>query len=238
MKIHEILAESPTALSQWKNDEPVDYVKHLTKFFGAPDELTFKRAVWYNKDGFKRVVVLDEFILHTSPSPHYDYVYSYVDMKVPHNLTDDLARSSESILVDHLKGEVGGRCATLTANAVTIQYVIDVVEGNVEPSKLEYENRINSMHDMFDAGEQFELDWWPDSTDDASPDNEYYAEAAHNENFADGKKPGRKGLAKRSGVNTKASVSSLRKTAKNSSGEKQKMAHWLANMKAGRAKKK
>ena len=57
------------------------------------------------------------------------------------------------------------------------------------------------------------------------------------ENFADGKKPGRKGLAKRSGVNTKASVSSLRKTAKNSSGEKARMAHWLANMKAGRAKK-
>jgi hypothetical protein len=56
------------------------------------------------------------------------------------------------------------------------------------------------------------------------------------ENFADGKKPGRKGLAKRSGVNTKASVSSLRKTAKNSSGEKQRMAHWLANMKAGRKK--
>jgi hypothetical protein len=57
------------------------------------------------------------------------------------------------------------------------------------------------------------------------------------ENFADGKNPGRKGLAKRSGVNTKASVSDLRKTAKNSSGEKARMAHWLANMKAGRAKK-
>jgi hypothetical protein len=57
------------------------------------------------------------------------------------------------------------------------------------------------------------------------------------ENFADGKNPGRKGLAKRSGVNTKASVSDLRKTAKNSTGEKARMAHWLANMKAGRAKK-
>jgi hypothetical protein len=56
------------------------------------------------------------------------------------------------------------------------------------------------------------------------------------ENFADGRNPGRKGLAKRMGVNTKASVSSLRKTAKNSSGEKQRMAHWLANMKAGRKK--
>jgi len=56
------------------------------------------------------------------------------------------------------------------------------------------------------------------------------------ENFADGKKPGRKGLAKRSGVNCKASVSTLRNVAKNSSGEKQRMAHWCANMKSGRSK--
>jgi len=65
----------------------------------------------------------------------------------------------------------------------------------------------------------------------------YSGEGGVGENFADGKKPGRKGLAKRSGVNTKASVSDLRKTAKNSTGEKARMAHWLANMKAGRAKK-
>jgi hypothetical protein len=58
------------------------------------------------------------------------------------------------------------------------------------------------------------------------------------ENFADGKNPGRKGLAKRVGIDTKASVSDLRKTAKNSSGEKQRMAHWLANMKSGRNKNK
>jgi GNAT superfamily N-acetyltransferase len=56
------------------------------------------------------------------------------------------------------------------------------------------------------------------------------------ENFADGKKPGRKGLAKRMGVNTNASVSTLRNVAKHSSGEKQRMAHWMANMKSGRNK--
>ncbi len=57
-----------------------------------------------------------------------------------------------------------------------------------------------------------------------------------NENFADGKNPERKGLAKRSGVNCKSSVTQLRKVAKNSSGEKQRMAHWCANMKSGRKK--
>ena len=56
------------------------------------------------------------------------------------------------------------------------------------------------------------------------------------ENFADGKKPGRKGLAKRVGVDCKQSVSKLRSIAKNSSGEKQRMAHWCANMKSGRNK--
>jgi len=56
------------------------------------------------------------------------------------------------------------------------------------------------------------------------------------ENFADGKNPQDKGDSKRHGINTKASVSSLRKTAKQG-GRKGQLAHWLANMKAGRAKK-
>ena len=54
------------------------------------------------------------------------------------------------------------------------------------------------------------------------------------ENFADGKKPGRKGLAKRSGVDCKQPVSKLRSIAKKSSGERARMAHWCANMKAGK----
>jgi hypothetical protein len=56
------------------------------------------------------------------------------------------------------------------------------------------------------------------------------------ENFADGKGPGRKGLAKRSGVDCSKSVTALRSIAKNSSGEKQRIAHWCANMKSGKNK--
>ena len=55
------------------------------------------------------------------------------------------------------------------------------------------------------------------------------------ENFADGKNPQDKGDAKRHGVPTKASVSTLRKVAKQG-GRKGQLAHWMANMKAGRAK--
>jgi hypothetical protein len=56
------------------------------------------------------------------------------------------------------------------------------------------------------------------------------------ENFADGKNPQDKGDSKRHGVPTKASVSTLRKVAKQG-GRKGQLAHWMANMKAGKAKK-
>lgn len=160
----------------WKNEEPVKYAKHLQKYFGDPDELTEKRAVWYDKDGFKRVEVLDEYILHASPVPHYDFVYCYVDLKVPHSLAEPLAESSESITVDFLKNEVGARCASLSANAVTLNYVMDVIENRVQPSKPAYENRIKDMKAMFAAGKRYELDWWEDSTNDSDPKNSYYTE--------------------------------------------------------------
>jgi hypothetical protein len=57
-----------------------------------------------------------------------------------------------------------------------------------------------------------------------------------NENFADGKHPEDKGDSKRLGVPTKASVSTLRKVAKQG-GRKGQLAHWMANMKAGKSKK-
>lgn len=58
------------------------------------------------------------------------------------------------------------------------------------------------------------------------------------ENFADGRVKGksRPGRVKRAGVDCKQSISKLRKIAKNSSGERSKMAHWCANMKSGRNK--
>lgn len=58
------------------------------------------------------------------------------------------------------------------------------------------------------------------------------------ENFADGKVKGksRPGRVKRAGASCKGSVTHLRKMAKKYSGERGKMYHWCANMKAGKKK--
>ena len=108
--------------AEWDHEYPVEYAEFLGKTFGSPDELTKEQAVWHNKDGFKRIVVRDEYILHGSPAPHYDFVYCYIDLEVPEELSDELAECSGSILIDHLKNTVGARCGSLTANATTLKF--------------------------------------------------------------------------------------------------------------------
>jgi hypothetical protein len=58
------------------------------------------------------------------------------------------------------------------------------------------------------------------------------------ENFADGKNPGRKGLSRKVGIPKKATLGQLEKIAKSSTGERRKMAQWQLNMRRGKAKKK
>ena len=57
------------------------------------------------------------------------------------------------------------------------------------------------------------------------------------ENFADGRNPQDKGDSKRHKVPTKGKISTLRKIAKQG-GRRGQLAHWMANMRSGRAKKK
>jgi hypothetical protein len=167
--------------SKWDHKEPVLYAEFLAQTFGEPDEHTDEQCVWHNKDGFKRIVVRDEYILHGSPAPHYDFVYCYIDLEVDENLSDELANCSGSILIDHLKNEVGARCGSLTANATTLNFVLDVTAGRTEPTKEEYEKRILGMSDKFERGIKTTYDWWSDEANDADPENPYYAESMSEE---------------------------------------------------------
>ena len=70
-----------------------------------------------------------------------------------------------------------------------------------------------------------------------TPDKIYVVdEKLYNENYADGKVKGksRPGRVKKSGASCKGSVTDLRAKAKKYGGEKGKMYHWCANMKAGK----
>jgi len=65
----------------------------------------------------------------------------------------------------------------------------------------------------------------------------YSGDGGVGENFADGRNPQDKGDSKRYKVPTKGKISTLRKIAKQG-GRRGQLAHWMANMRSGKAKKK
>ena len=108
-----------------------------------------------------------------------------------------------------------------------------IAAGNYSPIVVDSTNRIINGHHRYDALRLFDSEYAIVHMLDVSLDE------VMSENFADGKRKGksRPGRVKRAGASCDGSVTSLRKKAKNASGERAKMYHWCANMKAGRKKK-
>jgi len=69
------------------------------------------------------------------------------------------------------------------------------------------------------------------------PDQDIDVKDKVEENFADGKNPGRKGLSQRVGIPKNATIAQLEKAAK-AGGEKGRLARWQLNMRRGRKKGK
>ena len=69
MKINQILSEGKNFLKDWGNAEPAEFARSLTKKFGKPNESTPDRVIWHDRDGFKRIEVQDEYIMHCCPEP-------------------------------------------------------------------------------------------------------------------------------------------------------------------------
>ena len=210
MKIVEIV--TPIIAYHGTTDD-ISQFRPLTHFGteqAARDRMDYKK----NANGKIYKVQLDirnPFTIKDFPGIHYDRVYAF-------ELRDKKKLSQEDMAAITMLQDPAQLRAALLAKVKELGY-----DGFVYKNR--YEDKGNISYVILDPSQVKVLEV-------------ITVGEPVEENFADGKNPGRKGLAKRSGVNTKASVSSLRKTAKNSSGEKQRMAHWLANMKAGRAKAK
>ena len=136
---------------------------------------------------------------------------------VPVALTENMDHSKDGRAVEELRAALLARRDKL--QAASDDQVYDMIDKVMTRIAKSHSISGQKLHDMWvDKYKQIPDTW------------------IMNENFADGKKPGRKGLAKRVGVNCKQSVSKLRSIAAHSSGERQRMAHWCANMKSGKKK--
>jgi hypothetical protein len=125
------LGETEGILSAWDHQDAASYARALIKQFGPPDESSKNRLTWYSISMFNETVVIDESIPHAAPSPHRDFCYSTVVQHVPKPLLPFVNATSDSIIVDNLKGTVTARCGNIGANAITLNFVSDLVDGKI-----------------------------------------------------------------------------------------------------------
>ena len=148
MKLFELQRTVKDALAKFKHADAAEYAQTLIKEFGEPDQFTDDCLVWYSISQFDVTYLKDESVTHEFPAPHRDYVYSTKVIPVDTKFAETLAHTTGSIIVDGLKNEVTARCGTITANAITLGFVQDLVEGkipnNPEKAKKEYGKRISN----------------------------------------------------------------------------------------------
>ena len=130
-----------SSLDSWEHEDAKSYAEELIEEYGDPDAVTDNMVLWEDNriSEFTKVYVLDESIAHDSPAPHRDFVYSTMEIKVPEDLMEAVAKASESIIVDQLKNEVTARCGDIIANAITLGFVQKLVDGKIKPEDSEKE---------------------------------------------------------------------------------------------------
>tara|TARA_B100000965_G_scaffold302468_1_gene261133 strand:- start:453 stop:1259 length:807 start_codon:yes stop_codon:yes gene_type:complete len=154
-------------VSNWEHEKAQVYASVLIEKYGEPDVKGGKMLLWkdvdlideenyqYKVKKIDKLYVLDEHIEHSYPADHIDYVYS--TLKIPQiqakngvstidpELVGKFAGVTGSIIIDGLKGEATARCGDTVANDVTLNFVLDCIDGKTEPTKEEYGNRILSI---------------------------------------------------------------------------------------------
>ena len=146
---NKFLNEDKKTLSKWEHKDAAKYAQELIDEYGEPDVITDSMVLW--KGGiseFDQTYVKDESIPHDSPKPHHDFVYSTMEIDIPEDLMEAVAKASESIIVDQLKNEVTARCGDIFANAITLGFVQKLVAGDIKPEDAEEEYKKHILEGM------------------------------------------------------------------------------------------
>jgi hypothetical protein len=128
---------------------PVDRFKEVVAEFGPPDFLNPnpKGMAWWDEDTLKKrgkiwqsIMLIDEALVHDSPEPHYDFLYTFYKHGIPKNKVCDVIGISDSITYDKLKHELMARCHFLGANIATLTLAVKVSNGemSLEQAKANY----------------------------------------------------------------------------------------------------
>jgi len=156
IKLKQLLTEQQV----FTNKNADNYLKELLRMLGQPTYKSSKEYGWYDitlpepyhVKHIDKVYIIDESIAHSFPAEHKDYAYSTYSVPewkpqggkhtIDVELFKKFAQVTGSIIIDGLKGTITARCGDLIANDITINFVLDVVAGKIQPTKEEYAKRI------------------------------------------------------------------------------------------------
>lgn len=121
-------------------------VEQMMKQYGAPNEGTPVRLIWYYNGPWKRTEVTRDQIDHDFPAPHTDYVTNWIDYSIPVHMADELTRYDGSCLIDRTAGEAGARCDSEAANFITLNFMHEIATGrrSVEDARAAYAEQMSA----------------------------------------------------------------------------------------------
>lgn len=130
----------PDVIKNWPK-EPRESAERLVRYYGAPNEYSASKLVWYNtKDSRKRTELSRDETPHDFPAHHSDFLEQFIDYKVPIKMYSKLAAFDGSVICERTKGEISARCGGTSMNFVAINLAHDIVSGKrtVEEARAEY----------------------------------------------------------------------------------------------------
>ena len=160
-------------LGNWTYQGPREMVVKMIQGFGPPDHVekspetgTAKSVSFFDVDGFDIVRIVDSNANKLHPYLSKIYVEGSLYFTVPAPLIGPLKEASATIMIDELNQLVTGRCASLSMCAVTLNFVVDVVNGITPLTRQEYDRRIKRVID--DGVIDPAVPWWKDELNEMS----------------------------------------------------------------------
>jgi hypothetical protein len=115
--------------------------------YGEPQSAGPDLIVWGKSGPWKRIVLHREELAHSFPMPHKDVLQQFVNVAVPADKFDDLAKYDGSVVAERTAGELSARCDKEEANFLAINLAVDVAQGrkSVDEARDYYANAIKQM---------------------------------------------------------------------------------------------
>lgn len=122
------LADATAIIQNWPS-APKTAAEKLLEHYGAPNEATPTKLLWYRTGPWSRIELTADEVVHNFPTPHTDYLTQYVDYRVPARSASDLVEFDGSVIVDRTAGQIGARCDHEAYNTLTLNLAVEIIEG-------------------------------------------------------------------------------------------------------------